>query len=286
MLISRRNRRGVLLLILGLIVLSYTPRLIGLLKTEEKPSITFREAKILESEILYDDYQLKEKKYRKPKKSYKVPSSKFDPNDYDQKDWIALGLSEKQAAVVVRFSERGLRSNDDLQKIYVIPSQLYELIKDSTVYVLPQSGKKTKKTIEKKKSKKEILIYLNTSDKEELQRIPGIGDYFSKKIVAYREKLGGFERKEQLMEVWHLDAAKYDEIKNYIEIDYGNLTKLSINNASLDELKSHPYINYNVANSIVKMRTQKGSYSQLEDLLDSKLIDRVLFKKIKPYLSL
>ena len=88
------------------------------------------------------------------------------------------------------------------------------------------------------------------------------------------------------MEVWNLDAAKYDEIKNYIEIDYGNLTKLSINNASLDELKSHPYINYNVANSIVKMRTQKGSYSQLEDLLDSKLIDRVLFKKIKPYLSL
>ena len=152
--------------------------------------------------------------------------------------------------------------------------------------MLPQSGKKTKKTFEKKKSKKEILIYLNTSDKEELQRIPGIGDYFSKKIVAYREKLGGFERKEQLMEVWHLDAAKYDEIKNYIEIDYGNLTKLSINNASLDELKSHPYINYNVANSIVKMRTQKGSYSQLEDLLDSKLIDRVLFKKIKPYLSL
>jgi hypothetical protein len=47
---------------------------------------------------------------------------------------MQLGLSEKQAAVVLKFTSRGLKSNEDLQRVFVISDELFELIKDSTFY--------------------------------------------------------------------------------------------------------------------------------------------------------
>jgi DNA uptake protein ComE-like DNA-binding protein len=56
--------------------------------------------------------------------------------------------------------------------------------------------------------------------------------------------------------------------------------------ATVEELKNHPYIRWNIANSIVKMRLQKGNFNSINDLLESKLITIEIFEKIKPYLTL
>ncbi len=288
MVISRRNRRGVLLLIVGIVLLSFLPRLFAGLLEKEKPTITFREAKIIESEIIYDQYQAKEKKhFRRPKSSrFQVPSTKFDPNEYSKQDWMHLGLSGKQADVVLKFTKRGIRSNDDLKKIYVLPEQLFELIKDSTIYASLPATENHPEEKNYALSTEDIRVELNSASADELMKIPGIGPYFSEKMIAYRNQLGGYVRKEQLMEIWKFDAEKYDAIRKYLELNETNRRKISVNSASVDELKAHPYISYKVANSIVKIRDQHGKYNSLESLLKSKLIDDSLLQKIKPYLIL
>lgn len=285
--LSKRNRRGVLILFITGAVICFSPRILAGLQTAESLDISFEEAKVVESKITERKQELSKKKKKKRKKRvYKIPNQKFDPNDYQVADWMKLGLSEKQANVIVRFSERGLRSNDDLEKIYVLPTELFDLIKDSTYYTNGYLFQHKEEISEKKKERGKIILPLNQSDAEALQTIPGIGPYFSRKIIHYREKLGGYVRKEQLLEIWKLDIEKYEEIKGYLELGATDTRKLSINSASIDELKAHPYINYNIANSIVKLRAQNGPFEQLEDIKQSRLIDEITYRKIKPYLSL
>lgn len=255
----------------------------------EGPKISFKEVKQIDQK-LRDQRTVWEKedqkrKSEKKKKRYKVPPAKFDPNQYQLNDWVALGLSEKQAKVVVNYAKRGLKSNADLEEIFVMPKELIALIKDSTYY--PEGNFYTReRDARTEKDKKQLYVPINVATREMLEEIPGIGPYFSEKIIAHRDKLGGFVEKEQLLDIPKIDFEKYQAIKNYIKLDDIEVSKLNINTATIEELKAHPYITYKVANSIVKMRAQVGRFESIDDLTRSKLIDEILLHKLKPYLSL
>ena len=88
------------------------------------------------------------------------------------------------------------------------------------------------------------------------------------------------------MEVWQFTPEKLLEIESYIKVSPSEVKKININTANVEELKNHPYIRWNIANSIVKMRLQKGSFNSLNELLESKLITSEIFEKIKPYITL
>ena len=76
----------------------------------------------------------KKTKSSKKGKKYFPPKSRFNPNDYSLDDWMALGLSVKQSQSILNFVQRGIYSNSALEKIYVMPTEVYDLIKDSTYY--------------------------------------------------------------------------------------------------------------------------------------------------------
>ncbi|MFA7274659.1 MAG: helix-hairpin-helix domain-containing protein [Crocinitomicaceae bacterium] len=237
---------------------------------------------------------LSEKREANRKNSYKKkskfhrPPAKFDPNAYTEKEWMALGLSEKQVGVVLKFTKNGIRSNEDLQRIFVISEELFELIKDSTVYPQKEYGAKNNFSEKKADPQKPqiVSVELNTADAQELEAIPGIGSYLSKMILERRAKLGGFVTKSQLLEIYRFDQEKLDAVDKYIRINPEIIEKLNINEVTIEQLKNHPYIEYKVANSIVKMRQQKGSYSRLDELKESVLINEELFQKLKPYVYL
>lgn len=238
--------------------------------------------KIKVDEKEYSTFQ--NRKREKYKKVYKIPQSKFDPNQYSKKDWMKLGLSEKQANVVVSFASRGIYSNEQLEKIFVIPKEFYTLIKDSTFY--PEKKYSYEKNTAPKEEKRKVLIELNGSDQAGLETVPGIGPFYAKNILKYRDRLGGFVRKEQLLEVWKMEVEKYDSFEEFIRVDVQKVKKIQLNTVTAEELKSHPYLNWNIANSIIKIREKKGSYSRIDEIRESVLIDEELFDKIKPYLSL
>jgi competence protein ComEA len=283
--ISKSNRRGVILLILILLLIVFTPRILMTFDSDSTLIVTKEELKQVEElrqESKVNQHQFANKK----KKKYRIPPAKFNPNEYSAEQWMALGLSVKQANVVLKFTKRGVYSLSDFEKIFVIPDELMSILKDSLEF--PERKRDQEAPVRYQNSKQEaIKVHLNLAEKEEIMELPGVGPYIADRIIVYRERLGGFINKEQLMEIKKIDLELFNKLEGQIVIDKEKITKLKINSASAEELKNHPYLNWSIANSIVKMRTQRGgTFKQVEELLESVLIDRELFEKIKPYLSL
>lgn len=281
MKVSKRNTRGVIVLAIICIAVAATPRILVNLKNENSFLLSFDKKEIIQSaKELKEVSKQKEKQGKsnnqKKQKKFKSPPATFNPNEYSKKDWVNLGLSEKQVDVILKFSKRTIRSNEDLRKIFVISDELFALIKDSTYYPI-----ETKEQTDFKKEST-VLLDLNSADVEDLKKIKGIGDFYANKIVEYRRELGGYLNKQQLLEIWKFDNEKLNQIENNIKIE-AEVTRLNIKTATVDQLKNHPYISYSVANSIVKMREQHP-FDTIDDIRKSKLIDDELFRKIKPYL--
>ena len=276
--LSKRNRRGLFWLLTVCLLISIAPRVFNEIYALEMPDISQEELLSIHNEMAAAEEKREEKSSEDKVVRYHVPPNKFDPNDYTIEDWVSLGMSEKQAEVVVKFAKRGLKSNDDLKRVFVFPAELFDLVKDSTFY----PAKEDKPKWEKEEKLMEP-VNLNTANQEVLETIPGIGPYYAAKILEYRNKLGGYIGKEQLLELWKFDNEKLLEIDEYIFVGTISLEKLNINEAPVEELKNHPYIDYSVANSIVKMRLH-NPYVEISDIKRSKLIDEELFKKLKPYL--
>lgn len=100
-------------------------------------------------------------------------------------------------------------------------------------------------------------IELNTADSIQLQELKGIGPGFARRIVIYREKLGGYYAKEQLMEVYGFTEKLYNLIKNDISVDASKIRKININKMDISRLKRHPYISYYEAKAIYEYRIKQ-----------------------------
>lgn len=215
---------------------------------------------------------------------YHAPPAKFDPNTYTAEDWMALGLSEKQAASTLKFLSHGAYSVSDIERIFVIPDPVFELIKDS-MYFPEKPAKASFETEKKTFEVKRQAVDLNKATEEELMEVKGIGPFFAKQIVKTREKLGGFVGVEQLMDVWKMDDEKYAAIVPNVIVNPAAVRKININTATAEELKSHPYFSWNLANSIVKLRTQNGPFKSVAGIRKSALMTDELYRKIEPYLT-
>jgi len=284
--ISKRNKRGIVLLSIFTFCFIYYPRLYFYCQPKMATSIhSFPSKKWEKEHKSYSNFDYSKIDYSK-KDRYSRPKQKFDPNTYKIKDWMNLGLSEKQAAVVLKFTVRGIYSNEDLKRVFVISDELFFLIKDSTFYPERKNDSFVDyKKIIKEESKKELL-QLNLASEEEFLNLKGVGPFFAKQIIKKRIELGGFVSKEQLLEVWKMDEEKFLIIKDQIIIDQSLIHKISLNRVSIDELKIHPYIRWNIANSIIKMREQRKGFQSIDEIKESVLINEELFEKLKPYLSL
>lgn len=122
--------------------------------------------------------------------------------------------------------------------------------------------------------KKEIAaINLNKADTSELLQIPEIGPFFAKNIINYRERLGGFIDKEQLLEVYGFDSSRLAIITPHINIyDNLELRKINVNNDDFKTILRHPYIEYEDVKKIVNYRESKGFIKDWETYL--KVVDR------------
>ena len=282
--ISKRSKRGLLVLILASLGLIFFPRVYMFFQKEE--AFVINSEQIAEFERTHKKFEKRNySNYYSKKKKYKAPDSKFNPNTYTLSDWINLGLSEKQSVVILKFTARGIYTEEDLKRIFVIPDVLFELIRDSVVY--PERIQNTPNQESFKKQAKQInLINLNTADTTEFMKIYGIGAFYAKQIIRYREKLGGFFKKEQLLEVWKMTPEAYDKIKDHVFISEKDVKRININSVTIEVLKVHPYLKWNQANSIVKMRIQRNGFKNIEEIKESVLIDSETYEKLFPYLSL
>lgn len=61
-------------------------------------------------------------------------------------------------------------------------------------------------------------VNLNTADREELTRLPGIGEKLAEEIIRYREENGDFGRIEEIMEISGIGEKTFQEIKEQITV--------------------------------------------------------------------
>ena len=62
-------------------------------------------------------------------------------------------------------------------------------------------------------------VNLNTATKEQLDTLPGIGPALADRILTYRQEVGRFIEKSQLMDVSGIGEAKYAELEALITVE-------------------------------------------------------------------
>ncbi len=128
-------------------------------------------------------------------------------------------------------------------------------------------------------------INLNTADTTLMMRVPGIGQSYAVRILKYRKILGGFYSVEQLKEVYGMYEELYEKIIPYFAISKDHITLISINKVSLDQLRSHPYLDFYQAKAIVELRKKSGKITNYETLSMLDEFSPEVIEKIKNYFS-
>ena len=62
------------------------------------------------------------------------------------------------------------------------------------------------------------LININKDSKEELQKLPGVGEKIAERIIFYRDKNGRFNKNEDITNVAGIGEKKYERMKGFITV--------------------------------------------------------------------
>jgi DNA uptake protein ComE-like DNA-binding protein len=205
----------------------------------------------------------------------------FDPNKSTYDELIGYGFTRFQASNVTEYKRKGgiFKAPADLLKIYGIDSVFFKSIEP---YIQINF---TENQIQVEIKKEVILVELNSADSANLVKLEGIGNVLAKRILKYRDLLGGFYSKKQLTEVYGISEEVLKIIEPNIVVDTMKIQKLRLNFFEFKELMKHPYLNKKQVESVLKYREKKGSFTQISQVRSEGLLDEETYNRILPYLT-
>lgn len=221
----------------------------------------------------------------------------FNPNFITDYKGYTLGMSAAEIDRLHTFRAENtyVTSKKEFQKVTGVSDSLLEVI--SPYFKFPEWSKKKKQaSVEDEnvpvQDKSFTLPYtqpkdLNLASAEELKEIHGVGDILSKRIVKFRDRLGGFLVDEQLYDVYNLEPDVVKVIlRKYKVFNMPHVHKVNINTATAYELSSLVYLKYDVAKDIVSYRDKNGPFSSFNELLNIEGFPVNKIDRIALYLSL
>ena len=220
----------------------------------------------------------------------------FDPNTADSTQLLRLGLQPWQVRNIYRYRAAGgvYHRPRDFARLYGLTRKQYRRLEpyiriseehmpaDNYFYAYePIEERDTVRYPVKLQSDERIV--LNRADTTALRKVPGIGSYFARKIVEYRERLGGYYRVQQLLEIEDFPETAIA----YFIIPDSTLPsrKLNVNRLSLNELKRHPYISFYQARDITDYRRQHGRIESLQQLKLDRDFSPEAIERLEPYVE-
>ena len=276
---SKSERRAVFFLSLAIVVLIIGSFVLPYFNNVPKETIVsdadrlnFEDKLHQEFKRSFDSAHVQRMTDRK-EQSYRL--KEFDPNTADSIELTNLGLSSFVVRNVLKYRDKGgvFRSSESFARIYGISDEIFLRLKPyisiSKEFVKKQEPESTVSVVQRVdtlikvfKYSEGTLVDVGMADTTELKKIPGIGTGIAKAIVSYRNRLGGFYSLDQLHEIKYITP----ELMKWFKLDSLNLRKISINNAGIDLLRNHPYVNFYQAKVIVEYRKKKGKIKSLSQL--------------------
>ena len=276
---SPSEQKGIMLLTLILVLVIFTPFIYRLVKPNTELVINIQQFTALDS---------LDKSTSKSEDFTTQDPFKFNPNSASSEELKQLGFTDKNIATLQNYLSKGgkIKSADGLKKIYGIDEKLVTKLTPFLLFEKQQENSNSKHVIDTlnytKKEKIQVLE-INTADSFSLVKLYRIGPKLAAKIIAYREKLGGFLNLHQLTEIYGFDEDILYDLQNKIAVDASKAKRINLNTITEEELKNHPYFKYKLARVITNYRNQHGKYNSYNDLLKIKIINDSILDRIKIY---
>ena len=238
----------------------------------ETPGVDSVALKSFEKEVQSKSYSKREKK-RFVAEEIPMSLTAFDPNMADSIELSRLGLPVYVVRNILKYRQKGgrFKTPESFSRIYGLEPDLYERLKpyiriaeSKVIEVEKKDTMMVREGVEKKTFKypEGTLVDVNEADTTELKKIPGIGSGIAKAIVSYRTRLGGFYALEQLAEIEYMTPT----LMKWFKLEEPVVRPLKVNEAGLETLRSHPYLNFYQAKVIVEHRRKKGKLKSLSQL--------------------
>lgn len=249
------------------------------------------------------------KSSRKKPQYYKVPEKQyelfnFDPNTADSTELLRLGLQPWQVRNIYKYRAAGGRYHKptDFARLYGLTLKQYKrlepYIKIEKEVMAADVYKKTDDEKPKKKDTALIAypikitegehININTADTNQLKQIPGIGSYYARRIVSFRQRLGGIANVHQLLEIQGFPESSLKYMSVGESANNRNLppiTRIRINHLDVNALSRHPYIRYIQAKEIMNHRRLRGPIKKADDLRRLPSFTDKEVERVKPYID-
>ncbi|GAL83841.1 transporter [Sporocytophaga myxococcoides] len=207
--------------------------------------------------------------------SDKFPES-FDPNIASKELFLMTGLKSTLVERIIKFREKGGKffAKEDLLKIYGMDKTEFEKIAPCLTFRTHSKPK----LIEQKAPD---IFDINKADSVSLEQLNGIGPTLARRILKYKNALGGFVSKDQYLEIYGLTEYALTQLNRYTFINRAfEPERIHLYNSEFKKIAGHPYIGYKAAQYISKLK--KTGFS--EDAIHSIIRTDTVFKCKKPEL--
>lgn len=110
------------------------------------------------------------------------------------------------------------------------------------------------------------VVELNGADSLTLQKVPGIGPAFARRIVRYRDLLGGYHHIEQLLEVYGITPERFADLRPWFRVDSSAIVRRDLNTLSFKEMLRHPYLDYEQTKCLSNLIRRQGRITSWDEV--------------------
>lgn len=218
----------------------------------------------------------------------------YNPNFITDYKGYKLGMTNEEIDRLLHFraQNKWVNSAKEFQKITKISDSLLKVMAPNFKFpqwVTQPKPNKFKPFVKKDNSPKthEQKVDLNLATIVQLQKVIGIGEKLSQRIVKFRSRQNGFVSTVELNEIYGLSPEVIQRITNLFAVKTPvPIKKVRLNITTRDELVKIKYIDYDIAHNIIEQRTLREGYKSLDDLTKVKDFPVNKFDIIKLYLEL
>lgn len=214
----------------------------------------------------------------------------FNPNTADSITLVHLGLKPWQAHNLLRYRAKGgrYRKAEDMKRLYGMTDELYTRIEPWIQIDSLQTGKDsiTRDTLlYVRVEKKDTILELNSTDTAELQLLRGVGRYMAKRIIRYRNELGGYARIEQVREIEDIASLVTDTILAHMRVTPDSIRPIAVNRYNIEQLMRHPYLSFTQAQALYNYRRRHIRIHSIDEIAELSEFSHQDLLRLSPYLS-